>query len=536
MPARKISVSVICVALILLCSIDSCPHASPSDFILENELLTVTFDPSTGALVNLVSKHNGWEIQRRRELGRTFSMLVPLHDRRNNPVLGEKQAPPIAKMDTGKNRISFTWNHLKSEYGGVLDISFTGIITLTDNGLDFEAKVVNNSPYVVETVSWPYLGDLSIPEEADKLERIAMRYYFPMKMQLFPKFESSHGYYGTDYPIQMIIPTITRTQFIMIDSGIEGLYAGYHDITNEHLLQFTFELKPGYEYAENMQMGTVPIGDEISGEPVRIEFSTIHFPFFASGESGNLHTVVLYPYSETWINGIECYKKWRKTWYTPPPVPEWTFDVHSWQQIQINSSEGEFRFPYGELVKYGKACVKHGVKVIQLTGWTLGGQDHRNPSHDIDSRLGTWEDLRNAIAEVQDMGVKIILFNKYTWADRSQEWFRNELIRYACKDPYGDYYLLPGARYHTPTQLSDINTRRFIPMCFNCKEWLELCCSEFRKGIELGATGMLYIDVDVEFDDCTSTLLTATPEHPEAFTSNGTASIPPVSVVVFMEQ
>ena len=37
------------------------------------------------------------------------------------------------------------------------------------------------------------------------------------------------------------------------------------------------------------------------------------------------------------------------------------------------------------------------------------------------------------------MGVKIILFAKFTWADRATEWFRQDLIRLAIKDPYGDF-------------------------------------------------------------------------------------------------
>ena len=67
---------------------------------------------------------------------------------------------------------------------------------------------------------------------------------------------------------------------------------------------------------------------------------------------------------------------------------------------------------------------------------------------------------------MQALGVKIILFSKFTWADRGTEWFRSDLHRLAIKDPYGDYYLHPGYQYQTATQLLDINTKRLIPMCF----------------------------------------------------------------------
>ncbi len=70
------------------------------------------------------------------------------------------------------------------------------------------------------------------------------------------------------------------------------------------------------------------------------------------------------------------------------------------------------------------------------------------------------------------MGVKVILFAKFTWADRGTEWFRSDLIRLAIKDPYGDYQMHPGYQYQTATQLLDINTKRLIPMCFLSEEYL----------------------------------------------------------------
>lgn len=93
------------------------------------------------------------------------------------------------------------------------------------------------------------------------------------------------------------------------------------------------------------------------------------------------------------------------------------------------------------------------------------------------------------------MGVKVILFAKFTWADRATERFRNDLIRLAVKDPYGDYYHYAGYQYQTATQLLDINTKRLIPMCFLSEDYLRVCDAEFRKILDYGADGFL-------FDEC----------------------------------
>ena len=90
------------------------------------------------------------------------------------------------------------------------------------------------------------------------------------------------------------------------------------------------------------------------------------------------------------------------------------------------------------------------------------------------------------------MGVKVILFSKFTWADRSREWYRTTGHRYAVKDPYGDAFVHAGYQYHTFEQAADINTRRLTPMCHLSPEWREVAAQEFTKMLELGAAGTLY--------------------------------------------
>jgi hypothetical protein len=90
-----------------------------------------------------------------------------------------------------------------------------------------------------------------------------------------------------------------------------------------------------------------------------------------------------------------------------------------------------------------------------------GGQDRGNPSHDPDDRLGTWDDLKTAIAEIQAFGVRVILFNKFVWADVTRTDFASFLDS-AAIDPYGMPYYHPGYEYQTPVQWMSINNRRFM--------------------------------------------------------------------------
>jgi hypothetical protein len=459
--------------------------------ILEDATLKAVFDKKTGRLVSLISKKTNWQIQGRGYLSRSFRMAVPMPGRKDNCVYGERQVLRKVELFKDNKKIVFTWNKLQSDCGQELDIEFKGIIELTQDGLQFSAGITNKSSFTVEAVYWPYLGDVKAPWQQKMLNWMNFDYGGGLNTgPIYPNFRNHKGYYGVDYPIQTF--NTQYSHFGILGNDTEGMYVGYKDTTDQQLINFTFELKPGYEYAESMDWGTVPQGDSISGKPVHIEYSCVHFAYANPNETVELKPVILQPYVGDWHNGANYYKAWRKTWIRSLPGPSWAKEVHSWIQYHINSSEDYPRCSYKDLVQLGKECARYGVKAIQLTGWNLGGQDRGNPSHDIDPRLGTWEDLRDAIEENKKMGVNIVLFSKYTWADESQPWFRNELIRYAAKDPYGNYYKHPGYQYQTAAQLADINTRRLIPMCHLSAEWRNIANTEFKKAIKLGAAGMLY--------------------------------------------
>jgi hypothetical protein len=237
----------------------------------------------------------------------------------------------------------------------------------------------------------------------------------------------------------------------------------------------------------------VPEADKIGEWDVFTRFGPVHFPYVAPGSSFELLPFGIEAYKGSWSSGVSCYTKLSKEWNKlPDDMPQWARAPHAWLQLHINAPDDELRIRYTDLPKIGEDCVKHGIKAIQLVGWNNGGQDRGNPYHDTDPRLGTWEELKDAIAKIHAMGVKVVLFSKFVWADRSLENFEKDFLPLAIKDPYGDYYMHPGYQYHTATQLMDINTRRLIPMCFASRDYLEVCKREFKKVVDLGAAGMLY--------------------------------------------
>ncbi len=452
--------------------------------LLKNQSMYLGISEQNGAITRLAFRPTGWELIRDPKLGLSFRMLVPTPSRRNTQVLGEHQVPP--RILEGERELTLYWGKLVSEDGEALPIEVTAHIRMEEQWAVFSMEIGNHSGYTIENVYYPYLGDVRRPEDAPWMRAFTFGYAGGTEHDMWPRFTSHPGYYGVDYPTQFYEGTV-HTPFVLLRTQDQGLYVGLHQKAFETVF-WESELRPGY--GESMEC-LVPEADTLAGKPVHTRFAAVQLPYILSGESRSLVPVVLCPYQGSWQQGCDLFRDWRRGWMQEAVPPQWVRSLHAWQQIHVNSPEDELRIPFSRLPEVGRDCVRRGVRAIQLVGWNKGGQDQGNPCHDPDPRLGGFEELKKAIGEIQEMGVKVILFAKFTWADRATEWFRRSLKRLAVKDPYGDYYMHGGYRYQTGTQLADVNTKRLVPMCF-CEEYLDICCKEFQKIIDLGADGILF--------------------------------------------
>jgi Domain of unknown function (DUF6259) len=488
-----------------------------SPYILKNANLELGISRTNGAIVSLSAIQTGWQILDRPHLGLSFRLLVPLREPqdwhtesnhpRNHAVYGEKQT--LSSFETpAENVVRLTWNSVQpeavgghpetvgvlSEAAGFLPIKVTTTYTLETERVIIATTVENHSAYRVENVYSPYLGDVSHPRDEAWFKTFLYSYATAVEWPLWPNFQNLRGYYGWDYPVQMgssMNAGAPTAPFILLRGEKQGLYVGVASPSAE-LVAWQAELRPGWGSSIDSRQ---PESRLIAGKDVAIRFAAVHIPYIQPGETRALTPIAIAAYQGSWHQGVAIYRRWRDTWMARPRIPAWASGPHAWQQLHINSPEDELRLRFTDLPQIAEECARQGVRAIQLVGWNDGGQDQGNPSHDPDPRLGTFAELKDAIHRCHAMGVKIVLFAKFTWADRATPSFRYDLVRMAIKDPYGDYYLHPGYQYQTATQIMDINTKRLVPMCFQSDEYLRLCDQEFKKALELGAAGIL-------FDEC----------------------------------
>lgn len=451
---------------------------------LENEQMAATFDQRTGSLVAFENKKTGWKIQEDPSSSQSFRLVVPLPERLLNLVDGKKQKAPAIELEEDELRLTLTWEGVESEHGGWLDIDLKASVSLDSQGLTCLMEIENRSPYRVESCAYPVIGKLQKPETSKQLTRASCVYDGMVLRSLYPEFPNERGYWGTEFPIQMV--STPETLFLLVLGQGEGLYIGCHDTSAQERVELTFQLIPGYG-----KPGFFPLEDEVAGQVVRLEFCAQHFPFVQPGEIRRLSPITLLPFSGDWHAGVNIYKSWRETWMHRPFTPGWLDEVHAWRMLQMSSWGDTLNICYQDLPSYIEECARHEVEAIQLIGWTLYGQDGRLPIHDIDPRLGTWQELSDAIEIARAKGVRIVLYEKYTCTDVSTEWYQKELHQYASKDIFGNTHGHEGWRYDTPSHLAGINTRPYAWMCMNSDRWQAVAIEEIRKSLVLKPDGIL---------------------------------------------
>jgi hypothetical protein len=448
---------------------------------LENENVRAVFDVNKGALVQFENKTTKWKIIPREQNGRSFEMSIKLENGQMTSADGNNQPKPEVKVTP--NSLTFIWNTIKTNQSGSqpVEIKFTGTFKLTEKGLEYSGEVVNHSKCILEQLSWPFIGEFSTPEGTDKLLFQYMSYTKFNTVELYPNVSSSYTGWCN----------LPEAAFALFHNGQQGLYVSSKDVNLDEYIRCMYEIVPDDNYGK-IAGAVLSKKDNDERKNMRLQIRANRSVYTQPMASTSLVPVMVQPYTGTWHNGADIYKEWRKTWYVTPHRPEWIKKVNAWQQLQINSSEDFLAFKYNDIVNYAKECKKYGVDAIQLTGWHLGGQDQGVPGHDVDPRLGTYNELKNAIAESQKMGVNILLFTKFTWIDLTSGLYEKTYKNYIARNVFDEPCLHPGYNYYTYTQLLGVNTHRFGVLCLEGSDCRKALCEEFQKCLDLGAAGMVY--------------------------------------------
>ncbi len=458
-----------------------------------SETLRASFSMADGSLVSLVTVDGEWSIIDDAALGNCFSVLLPLDGRRNNVADSRTQSPPQWQVAADGSWLTAQWPTLLSEHGGVHEVSVRMRVAAEGSRLVFSLDIDNRSEQVVEDVRFPRLGDVLQRREDLPLFSVMAGYADARRRPFRPEFTDSVPYFGVDRPTYINGPmrqsaTAPYAPFILVEDGERGVYLGVDERSTE-IVGWIAELRPGYSDSMHLR---VPSSDLGAPEATCVRLEGAHVPYIQPGTATRLPDVALVAFHGGWQAGAEVYRSRRNTWSARAVPPSWAAGPEAWMQLQMNSPEEELRLQFDALPEVARSCAEHGVRTIQLVGWNEGGQDRNNPNHTPDPRLGGAEKLRLAIAACQELGVRVVLFAKFTWADRTTDRYRTQLVHEAIKDPYGDAYVFEGFNYNTVSQMLGISARTLVPMCFASDTYRAICEADAAVIVSLGADGMLF--------------------------------------------
>ena len=456
-------------------------HASADPHTFENGNIKAVINKDNGVLESLVNKNTGWDAVSPGD-ARSFEMI--LKNKRGGEVLvidGMKQDRP--ECEVSGNSLVFTWNGIRSDrYSDPLDIVFVGIVTFDDEaGLRFSGSLKNDSVYEIETLAWPVIGRLAVPDRDEKLIFNTVNYSHLEPVEIYPNIDFNRA--NSNQPMQA---------FALIHTDSQGLYASSNDQDVEEYIQYQCSSILSDKFRQNDGKADFKTDEGMKESGIEYDVKANRRLYLRSGYEVTLVPFQMNMYTGTWHKGADLYKAWKATWYKAPHWPDWVTRVNSWQQLQINSSESYINLTVDQLVDYARECSQYGVDAIQLTGWNWGGQDRGVPYHTIDPRLGTMEEFKKAIADCAELGVRILPFSKLTWVDFQTPPAGEYKDLIAIRND-GSEAIHGGYGYYTVSQLSGgMTNRRFGVLCFDSPECREKICGEFRKLLDLGAYGTVY--------------------------------------------
>ena len=449
--------------------------AAQSKYVFDNGVMNAAVDLGDGRLTGLQSNVTGWSVISDPAYGCSLEMRLKFPDGKRKGVDASSLKDP--KVKVRGNKVVFLWDRL-TVGGEAVDVTFEGTVEMTPDGLVYAGKLKNRTDAVVEQLTWPFIGEVTIPDGTEKMLFQYMNYTQFNTDELYPR-EAGVGW-----------SNLPEHAFTLVHNGKEGLYLSSMDHEFKEYIRCQYEVIPTSGYASFAGQPDSKSGNA-ERKLMRTRIRAARMLYLQPGSSCELVPFTVSIYKGDWHKGADIYKKWRSSWFREVPRAEWASKVNSWQQIQINGTGGRINFRFKDLYSYIDDCVKYGVDAIQLTGWTKGGQDSGLPSHDPDPRLGTFEELKAAIAYAEAKGVKILLFTKFPWVDLTTEYYA-EYLPHLVLDESLDTCIHPGYNYYTYTQLEGVSTHRFGIFCDMDARLRKKLCGEFRKVLDLGAPGMVF--------------------------------------------
>ncbi len=196
-----------------------------------------------------------------------------------------------------------------------------------------------------------------------------------------------------------------------------------------------------------------------------LELAVVHYPFVQSGNwrSPQCAFAVL---TGGWHAAADLYSSHMRDKFNPPNIPKWMHeDFHGWVQVGLAFEGDKVLYRFDDLPKLFRKVQQIGLNTIHIYGWSGHGFDTEYPDYNINPKLGSEVDLRNAMDAIHTMGGHAILYTNGRLIDPASTFYKEKGGDKAiCLQENGEPYI---ERYGTSVEF-----RIACPTCESYRDYL----------------------------------------------------------------
>ena len=476
-------------------TVSSAHPVNVNPITLANDRYLLEFEPLHGGLVRFCDKAGGIELIGEPRLAEAFRLLIPLPGTQDNYLSSRDQT--LTKVETNDQGMRLVWEGPLTNTNGAFAVKVIQEVGFEGMAVHMKMHVENGTSHEIAEVWHGGLGGISgygPRQETESVfpaaygETVNVFGYFPdtnvgaLAGLRFPE-------YALGYPLELSMP------WCALQNKIRGrsLYYACHDALPRIVFLHT-ELHPGF--VRHRQPSNWPTDEEI--EPMRDVYPAglvshwINLPFLKPGRTFSSGAVVLESLAGDWHMAARRYRDWF-TAHFPLPSPRrpdgWLRRQHAVQDTMLLSPEGMIYHRIADIPQLARDALAHNVETIMISGWWVGGHDRGYPQYEPDPRLGTWDELRQAVAECHAIGVKVLFFANIHPVDVNTTWYERELQTYRVMNRNGNssiygwgYSTFSARRFYTRPDLVDCNPAH--------PAFRAIVVDAMRKLAEIGADGI----------------------------------------------
>ncbi len=398
-----------------------------------------------------------------------------------------KQTP--ASVVTEGTRTQIRYDSLLAEDGKTYAVDFTVFVDNGEDGLvRFSFEVSPRCELRVNEVMCPYLdlAETGVSPEREELFLPDGLGRHIVNVRAHTKHFHSEYMHGDERDVSRTLtyPGGMSMGWLALELGGRTLYFANQNAKMQ-LSAFTYGVNPREE--------------ELS----RLTLALSFYPAATAGETVSYSGGVIGLLDGSWRAASALYRAWcDESWFVPLEKPEWIRNMTGFQRIIMKHQYGEIFWRYRDLVEVYKNGAKAGLNTLLVFGWWKGCFDNSYPEYEIDPELGTSDELRAAIREINSLGGHVHLYSNGNLIDKRTDFYKNIGCDCCAIDvdgnPYEEHYRFS----NEGTMLRSFGYKSFVTSCAGTEAWERQLLAIGKMKLGLGADTIFYDQFCCNFRLC----------------------------------